>query len=165
MLGAFSMTQMTDPSAALESFQEALNANGADELGRSTIDPQLYAYSDRPNGIPRITFVRLDDSTVTALVMFVLVDQREDGPRYQIGYAVPEKYRSQGRAKEIVTAAIAELKRGLSKNGVTGFSVEAIVGKDNEPSMRVAATTLSTSPTEIIDSVSGLPALHYVRNV
>jgi hypothetical protein len=54
-----------------------------------------------------------------------------------------------------VAAAIAELKRGLSGNGVPAFY---------EPSMRVATATISTSPVQITD-VSGLPALHYVRKV
>lgn len=158
------MPQMTDPFAALESFQEALDS-GAIQLQPGVLDPKLYVFSDDPNGEMRLTYVRLDCGTVTALIVFVLAERFEDGPRFQIGYAVPVKYRSQGRAKEIVNASIAELKRGLAGSGMAAFSVEAIVGQDNEPSKRVAGATLSASPTEITDSVSGLPAFHYVRNV
>jgi len=158
------MPQMTDPFAALESFQEAL-ANGGVALERGVIDPNLFLHVDHPNGLPRFTYVRLDRRTVTALVMFVPVDPLEGSPCFQIGYAVPEKYRAQGRAKDIVVAAIAELKRGLTSNGVPGFYIEAVVGTDNEPSMRVAATTISTSPVQITDHVSGLPALQYVVRV
>jgi hypothetical protein len=156
---------MTDPFAALESFQEAF-ANGVLSLQRGVIDPELFIHVDHPNGSTRrFTYVRLDRRTVTALVMFVLVDPLEGSPCFQIGYAVPERYRAQGRAKDIVVAAIAELKRGLTGNGVPAFYVEAVVGTDNEPSMRVAAATLSTSPVQITDHVSGLPALQYLLKV
>lgn len=53
----------------------------------------------------------------------------------------------------------------LNGNGVSAFSIEASVGTDNEPSMRVATATIATSPVQITDDVSGLPALHYVRKV
>jgi hypothetical protein len=158
------MPQMTDPFAALESFQEAL-ASGGLVLRRGAIDPELFVHVDHPNGFPRFTYVRLDHRTVTALVMFVRVDPLKGSPCFQIGYAVPENYRAQGRAKDIVVAAIAELKRGLTANGVPGFYIEAIVGTDNEPSIRVAAATISTSPVQITDHFSGLPALHYVLKV
>ncbi len=69
----------------------------------------------------------------------------KDLPCFQLGYAVPEKYRAQSRAKKIVTAAIAELQNGLSRNGIAGFCIEAVVGTDNEPSMRVASATISSS--------------------
>ena len=158
------MPQMTDPFAALESFQEAF-ANGVLSLQRGVIDPELFSHVDHPNGSTRFTYVRLDRRTVTALVMFALVDPLEGSPCFQIGYAVPERYRAQGRAKDIVVAAIAELKKGLIGNGVPAFYIEAIVGTDNEPSTRVAAATISTSPVQITDYVSGLPALHYVLKV
>ena len=64
-----------------------------------------------------------------------------------------------------MVAAITELKRGLTRNGVPGFYIEAVVGTDNEPSMRVAGATISTSPVPITDHFSGLPALHYVLKV
>jgi hypothetical protein len=97
--------------------------------------------------------------------MFVLVDPFDGSPCFQIGYAVPERYRGRGRAKDIVVAAIAELKRGLTGNAVPAFYIGAVVGTDNEPSMRVAAATISTSPVSITDHVSGLPALHYLLKI
>ena len=159
------MPQMTDPFAALESFQEAL-ANDALYLRPGTIDRKLFLYVDHPNGSTRrFTYVRLDRRTVTALVMFVPVEPIEGVPCFQIGCAVPERYRRQGRAKDIIVAAIAELENGLTRNGVPAFYIEAVVGTHNEPSMRVAAATISNSPVHIIDQVSGLPALQYVLKV
>ena len=65
-------------------------------------------------GSPQFTYVRLDGHTVTALVMFVHVQPLKELLCFQLGVAVPEKYRAQGRAKEIVTAATAELQNGLN---------------------------------------------------
>lgn len=155
---------MIDPTSALKSFQEAF-ANGELRLQRGVSDPELFVHQDHPNGSARLTYVRLDGRTVTAFVEFVLVDSLEGSPCFHIGYAVPERYRAQGRAKDIVLAAIAELRRGMTANGVPAFCIEAVVGTDNEPSKRVAAATLSPSPAQIIDQVSGLPALQYVLKV
>lgn len=158
------MSQMTDPLTALKSFQDAL-ANDVLSLQPGIIDRELFVHLDHPNGLTRLTYVRLDCRTVTALAMFVQVDPLEGIPCFQIGYAVPERYRAQARAKDIVAAAIAELKRGLTGNGVPAFYIEAVVGTDNEPSKRVASAAISTSPVQITDDVSGLPAFHYVRKV
>jgi hypothetical protein len=141
---------MTDPSDALKSFQQAL-VDGEIQLQRGQIDPGLFVHLDRPNGQPRFTYVRLQRQTVTALVILVISDPIEENPCFQIGYAVPEAYRSQGRAKNAVGAAIIELKHGLAKNKISTFYVEAIVGTDNEASKNVAAATISTTPIEVTD--------------
>jgi hypothetical protein len=158
------VAQMTDPSAALTSFQEVFGTEGI-PLQPGVIDPDLFVYRDEPTGSLRFTYVRLDRRTVTALVMFAQVPPLKGLPCFQLGVAVPEKYRAQGRAKEIVIAATAELQNGLGRNGVAAFYIEAVVGTDNEPSKRVAAATISANPVPITDKFSGLPALHYVRKI
>jgi hypothetical protein len=163
-MGDDAVAQMTDPLAALNSFQEVFETEGI-LLQRGVIDPELYVHVDHPNGSTRFTYVRLDHRTVTALVMFASVSSYEGLPCFQLGYAVPEKFRAQGRAREIVNAAIAELKRGLTANRVPAFYVEAVVGTDNEYSMRVATATISTTPAPITDAFSGLPALRYIRKI
>jgi hypothetical protein len=77
---------MTDPFSALESFQEALT-NDVLSLQQGSIDPELFVHPDHPNGSTRLTYCRLDRRTVTALVMFVLVEPLEGTPCFQIGYA------------------------------------------------------------------------------
>lgn len=155
---------MTDPLAALTSFQEVFETKGI-ALQPGVIDPALFVHLDQPTGSPRFTYVRIDRRTVTALVMFAQVPPLKGLPCFQMGVAVPEKYRAQGRAKEIVAAATAELQNGLCRNGVAEFYIEAVVGTDNEPSKRVAAATISTDPVPITDEFSGLPALHYLRKI
>jgi hypothetical protein len=159
------MAAMTDPSEAMKSFQHALAA-GQISLQKGELDQSLYVHVDQPNGLARFTYVRLSGPTVVAFVEFVIVDPVDGLPCFHIGYAVPEAYRGQGKAKSVVGAGIAELKNGLSRAhpGAT-FYVEAVVGTDNKASKRVAESTISTMPDAITDNVSGLPALHYRRKV
>ena len=155
------MTEMTDPSDALVSFQQALRRGDID-LHSGAIDPRVFLHVDRPDGAMRFTYVTLDGDTVTAFVEFVQVEPIDDVLCFQVGWAVPIAFRNQGRAVGIMRAAVVELKRGLGRNGIPAFHVEAVVGETNIASQRVAAQTISESSTQIIDKVSGLPALRYV---
>jgi len=155
---------MTDPSSALHSFQKEL-LRGKIPLQRGAVNPDLYLHGDHPHGTPRLTYVKLENSTVTAFVSFVLCDPIEGIPCFNIGYAIPEAYRNQGRAKEIIGMAISEMRHGLGRTGASAFYVEAIVGADNKPSQRVAEQAISATPVTITDEVSGLPALQYVRKI
>ncbi len=92
---------MTDPSDALTSFQQAL-LDGEMQLGRGDIDPELSVHHDSPQGKMRLTYARLEGQTVTALALVVMGDPIEGLPCFELGVAVPEEYRSQGRAKKIV---------------------------------------------------------------
>lgn len=148
---------MTDPMNALRSFQQELLVHEP-KLKSSRSDPKLYVHFDAPQGEMRLTFVRLEGKDVTALVSF---DENEliDGVHcYDIGYAVAEAYRNQGRAKEIIAAAIRELQG----NGEV-FYVNAIVAADNTASQRVAAQVLSEKAVSVTEPISGLPAFRYLR--
>jgi hypothetical protein len=158
------MAQMTDPSSALKSFQERL-VQGSLPLQRGDIDPNLYLHVDHPNGKPRFTYVTLTSLTVTAFVSFVMCDAIQGILCFNIGYAVPALFRNQGRATSIIRSAILEMKNGFSRAGITTFYIEAIVGKDNISSQQVAQKTITEKPIEIIDQVSGLPALQYICKI
>lgn len=158
------MTAMTDPYDSLVSFQQALT-DGELQLQRGEIDRELFVHSDRPLGHMRLTYVRLQRQTVTALAIAVLTEPIDGIPCFQLGVAVPEAFRGQGRAKSIVEAAIAEMKNGFSRNNIREFYVEAIVGDHNKPSQQVAAATISTTPKAVTDSDSGLPAQQYLRKI
>jgi len=155
---------MTDPSIALESFQQALQL-GEISLRRGTVDPDLHVFADSPNGENRLTYVKLNGQTVTAFACFFVWEPIDGVPCFHFGYAVPEAYRNQGRAKDIVDAAIAEMRHGFGRAGVPAFYIEAVVGLDNKASQRVAEQSVSANPSAITDSVSGLPALQYIRKI
>ncbi|HEY0281331.1 MAG TPA: hypothetical protein VGC27_01770, partial [Rhizomicrobium sp.] len=159
------MARMTDPSDALNSFQQALR-HGEVRPQRCETDSNLFVHLDHPNGEVRITYVRIYHETVTALASFILGAPIDGLPCFSIGYAVPEKFRNQGRAKDIIEAGIAEMKYGLfSRANISSFYVEAVIGVDNKPSRHVAAATISFNPLPVTDHVSGLPAFQYVRKI
>lgn len=157
-------SSIVDPSLAMQSFQQEL-LDGRIGLQRGHLDANLFVHVDTVLGRRRLTYVRLEGKTVTALVMFVLSEPIRRIRCFAIGYAVPKSYRNQGRAKEIIKAAIAELQHGLGRNGCFVFYVEAIVGADNEASQCVAERVISNKPFAGIDQHSGLPAFQYLLKV
>lgn len=155
---------MTDPYNALSSFQEAVKIHGTGMLRRGSLDQDIYFFFDEPLGAPRFTYVRLKGRTVTALVMFARADPIKGRPCFGIGYAVPESLRNQGRAKEIIIAAIAEMRHGFRTTMPT-FYLEAIIDANNKASLRVAEQVLSDKPKAITDQVVKVPAFQYVRKI
>src|SRR5258708_2326788 len=83
-------------------------------------DPNLFVHLDAPNGPPeiRFTYVRLKGKTVTAMVIFAAEPPIDGKPSFAVGYAVPKAFQKQGRAKDVLVAAIADMQAGLSWNGV-----------------------------------------------
>jgi hypothetical protein len=155
---------MTDPLDGLNSFQEALSS-GQISLQRGTTDPDLYVYADTANGEPRLTYDRLIGRKISAFANATLAPPYNGKPCLGIGYAVPPEYRNQGRATEVVQAALVEMQEGLKRSGIPKFYVEAVVAEGNLPSQRVAEKAISNSPIRGIDEVSGLPAMQYIREM
>lgn len=120
---------------------------------------------DQPNGVTRYTYARIEHGRVKAIALFVLHEPIDGIVCFNIGYAVPEAYRQRGWAKQIVEAGIQELSAGLGRHGVTQFYVEAVVGKENIASQRVASAVLANDPIEGTDSESGQPVFSYTRLV
>ena len=159
------MPNMIDPMVALVSFQQALD-DGEIRLQRAELDPNLFVFKDEPApGTVRLTYVRLDGKTVKAFVNATPAEFLDGLPVFQLGVAVPEKYRNKGYAKSTLTAAIAEMENGFKRANIYSFYVEGIVSVDNEPSKRASAVAISANPTAVTDSHSGMPALQYIRKI
>lgn len=155
---------MTDPSDALASMQAAL-AQDAIALEPGALDHSIGLHVDAPNGRPRFNYVRLENGVATALAMFATMQPYDGAPCFQTGYAVASAYRGQGRAEALLKDAIAEMRTGLARANITRFFIEAVVGKDNLASQRIAERVLSSSPRAIVDQVSQLPALHFLHEI
>lgn len=157
---------MTDPSDGMKSFQQELR-RGSIAIQVAKTDPNLFVHLDAPNGPPeyRYTYVRLKGKTVTAMVIFAAQPPEDGKPYFAVGYAVPKKFQNQGRAKDILVAAIADMRAGLLRNGIPEFYIEAIVGADNVTSRKVAEHIISHEPEAITEKLSGLPAFKYVRRI
>ena len=157
---------MTDPSEGMKSFQKELRRSSIAILVAKT-DSNLFVHRDAPKGPPeyRFTYVRLKGTTVTAMVIFAAQPPEDGKPYFAVGYAVPKKFQKQGRAKEILVAAIADMQAGLARNGMPEFYIEAIVGADNVASRKIAEQVISKEPQAITEGLSGLPAFKYVRKI
>lgn len=153
---------MTDPSVALDLFQESF-AKGLIPIQMGTFDPKIFVCADKPNGKTRYGYLRLDRKTISALVLFANCDPINGIPCFNIGYAVKKEYRGKGIGKAAINSAIQELKNGLSSIGP--FYIEAIIGEDNDVSNHLAKSLISNRPTKVTDSVSGLPAFRYVQKI
>jgi len=161
----YGMTELTDPTSAMVSFQQAVQ-DGEIALQRAALDRDVFVYMDElPNGVTRFAYARMSGRVVLAFANFVTTGFEQGLPVFQVGVAVPVCERGKGRAKHIVAAGIAELKHGLNHaHPGAAFYVEAVIGIDNMASQCVAAAAISSdSPKSIIDSVSGLPALQYIQ--
>ena len=157
---------MTDPTPAMESFQQAIS-DGEIPLQRADLNPDVFVHMDKlPGGGTRFAYARMTGKYVLAFANFVTAGFEEGLPVFQVGVAVPATERGKGRAKHIIAAGIAELKHGLNRaHPGAAFYVEAVVALDNVPSQHVAAAVISNITRPITDNVSGRPALHYIRKV
>lgn len=155
---------MPDLTSAMESFQKAL-LGGAVSVQPGALDSKLFLHMDRPNGEPRLTYVRLKGKTVTAFVTFIQCEPVEGERCYNVGWAVPERFQKQGRAAEAFNAAANELRQGLARYGVSTFYVEAVVGTDNVASQRVAERVISPPVKTDMDCNAGVPIIQYLRKI
>jgi hypothetical protein len=161
------MAELTDPTAAMVSFQQAVR-DGKLALQRAALDRDVVVHMDKlPGGETRFAYARMNGRIVLAFANFITVGFEHGLPVFQVGVAVPVSERGKGRAKLIVAAGIAELKHGLNRaHPGAAFYVEAVIALDNIASQCVAAAAISSdAPQPITDSVSGQPALRYIRKV
>ena len=154
------MPALTDPFPAFVSFQEVFGARQL-EIQRGRLDSRLRVHYDKPNGAPRFTYVLLDGRTVTSMVEMVVCDPVEGLPCFNVGYAVAPAYRGRGLAKQLLVAAIAEMRTGFTGN--PPFYVEAIVSVNNIASQHVAAHGITTEIVECTDDATGEACYQYLK--
>ncbi|MEC5292480.1 hypothetical protein VSX64_17800 [Aurantimonas sp. C2-6-R+9] len=156
------MSNMTNPSDALAGFQSAY-IDDAISIQRAERYPGVFVHVDQPNGTTRYTYAEIQADVVNAVALLILTEPVEGVPCFQLGYAVREDCRQEGKAHAIVAAAIDEIVVGLSRNGITNLYVEAVVGRDNVHSHRVAEQALGQKKTDCTDHDTGEPASQYLR--
>lgn len=160
------MPGITDPYKGLASFQKAL-LSGSIKPKRCKLRRELYFLRDKPTpDTIRMTYVMIVGREVKALAVYIEEEPNEGKRCFGVGYAVAAPYRGQGLAKAVLTSSLEEFKAMMSTDAPeSGFYLEAVIGVDNERSHRVAKQIISSEPEAIIDSESGLPALHYITLV
>ncbi len=155
---------MTDPMDALNSLQTALNA-GTVPLRPCDQHPNLRVLFDQPNNNPRFTYALLDGRVVQAIALFVLIEPYDGLPRFQVGYAVLERFRCRGIGSQVFQESISELTNGLSRTPIKSFYLEAIVAVGNNASNAMARKHISESPIVCKDELSNEDALQYFRRI
>lgn len=160
--GAPDMATASDSSAALHAFQRDLDRLA---LTPSATDPGLFYHLDEPQGVTRLAFARLQGRTVTALAVFFASDPAGGVLVFHGFYAVPEAYRNQGRAKDILASALRQMAQGIGQTGLDAIRVHLLVDAENTPAQRVAAAVLSSSPATVTDQATGRPALLYAATL
>jgi hypothetical protein len=159
------MPAMTDPMAALNSLQRALD-NKLVFFQRGKLHRDLQVLLDEPApGKTRFTYASISNGKVMAIAIFALADPVGGVPCFQLGYAVLESARNGGLGAAIVAKSIEEISNGFKATPLKKFYVEAVVGISNVPSNKIAAKTLAATPTDCTDAFSGEPALQYLRLV
>lgn len=155
--------RIADPMDALVSLQREVRRGMP--TNPTELSPGVRVVLDQPNGVIRYTYARIEHGRVKSIALFVHHEPINGVPCFNLGYAVPEAYRNHGWAGLIIEQGIQELRRGLGRHGAKSFYVEAVVGKDNLASQRVASKIISDSPVAGTDSESGEPILQYTRLV
>jgi hypothetical protein len=160
------MPAITDPHIGLVSFQKAL-LSGTIKPKRCKLRRELYFLRDKPTpDTIRLTYAMIVGRQVKAMAIYIEAEPNEGKRCFGVGYAVATPFRGQGLAKAILSSSLEEFGCLLAGElSEPGFYLEAIIAVDNERSHRVAKQLISQEPHEILDSESGLPALHYITLV
>ena len=155
------MADIVDPMAAFLSFGPAMR-NGSIDPRPSPQDPDLLVFRDNPLGKPRLAFAHVEDDEVCALALIAPAEPYDGLPCFQIGYAVAQHLRGQGRGTAIARAAIADFARNIGHSGVSSFYLEAMVGTENTASRKIAETLIGGMSRETVEQPSGKPAVQYM---
>lgn len=143
---------------ALVQYQEAF-ARGLIPVQPGIANRDILVARDDPNDKPRFSYMQAQHRTLMVLVMLVQIGWDEEGPIFEVGYAVAPEFRGRGLAVQTLAAALDELSAGLARAKVPMMTIEAVVGAGNLSSERVALAIFGEAPTSITDEISGEPAL------
>ncbi len=159
------MAQMTDPMNSLVGLQDALKKRLL-QMERGRAHPDIGVHMDQPKaGTTRLTYAKISPTgSVKAIAVFVTIEPYEGLPCFQIGYAVAPAFQRQGNGAEIVKKSIEEMINGF-KAVMPSFYIEAIVGAQNEASLKIAGKYIAKEAREIEDEFSREPAKQFFRRI
>jgi len=157
------MVSMVDPHDGLVSYREALSKGLIrPQLGRA--HAELTVLLDDAEGEKRLTYALMQDGEVLGIAIYVMNGYEYEKPCFQVGYAVFDKFRNQGVAKELLKMSLDELSSEF-KDIFPSFHIEAVVSPSNVASKKVAEAIIGGTPDEITDKHSGENAHRYTKTV
>lgn len=154
------MSLMANPMEALLKYQHAVNAGAVDP--NQIEGGYLKLSGEVPSG-KKYDFVKILAGEVQALAIFGEEESYKGVPRYSVGYAVSENHRGRGLAVEAVNKGIEEFKKEFSRLKIKNFFVEAMIDKNNTPSIKVAKKLFPGDGVPKPDSETGTPALLFYK--
>jgi hypothetical protein len=155
------MSSMTDPYDSLTGLQTAFKLKQIVLNNCKTTD-FIKMHSDKPQGQLRFTYARMEGKKVVSIVVIIPAEPIERVPCMAIGYATHKLRRKKGLAIKTIKASLKEFEHGMNRNGVSEMMIEAIVGKENIASQKVAERVFKVEPREGTDQFSGEACLAYV---
>jgi RimJ/RimL family protein N-acetyltransferase len=155
---------MTDPMDSLRLLQQAIDEQVVG-FQHCEIFPDIAVHFDKPNDVPRFTYVRMENGIAQSIALFVMGEPVEGIHCFQMGWATVETMRRNGLATDVASKAVEELKNGMNRNGINRFYIEAIIAETNTESQRLASRMFPDPPEPCTDSLSGETALQYLRLV
>ncbi|MBE8578453.1 hypothetical protein [Vibrio sp. OPT18] len=133
----------------LENISDAIDKNSIElEPGRMFDD--VYSHFDKPDGVPRVTYVMFSPSIKNEVIArcAIILERSIDGVGvWSIDWAVKDSYRGQGFGTAIATKASLEFTNGMKPQIQNGFYFEAIVSKNNLASNQIASKLLGNVKT------------------
>lgn len=103
------------------------------------------------------------NSEVQSLAIFGLENSVNGITCCNIGYAVKEDHRGRGLAIETVTRAIKKMKIQLARENIKSFIIEAVIARDNHPSLSVARRLFRSQGVPALETESGTLSFHFQR--
>ncbi|AME28657.1 GNAT family N-acetyltransferase [Burkholderia sp. PAMC 26561] len=155
------MVEMTNPLTALISYQAAYK-EGRIRPQACPSPSDLVVLMDKETGPLRVSYALIEHGVVKGIAIFIAGPHIDQIPLFDIGYAVDENFRCQGVATKVMEQSISEMRAGFGRH-IPRFYLQAVIGTTNVASQKVAARIFGSSPKPITDSVSGQPALAYLR--
>lgn len=149
---------------ALTGFSAALKA-GAIEVRPTKTDPKIFLHADRPEGTPRLSYVRMKGSHATAIAVIVLTEPLDGLPVIHIGCAVREDQRGKGIGRHVLSVALEDFRISMAEKGITDYWIESLVEADNAPSAAMTAKVLEIDPEEVTDDETGEPSLRFLKRI
>lgn len=158
------MPEMTDPLNSLIHLQDAIDQRLI-SFQPCEIYSEISVHYDTPNDTPRFTYAIFNGKEAQSISLFVMTEPVEGVHCFQMGWATIDTMRGKGLATEVVSKSIAELKKGLSRNRIDKFCIEAVIAESNIESIKLAKKIFTHDPKSCTDSFSGVQAYQFLEIV
>jgi hypothetical protein len=157
------MDEIGNPIVALIDMQNAIDNNIPLQL-TDLADNYKFRYDNMAPDQQRLFLAKVAAGKVQSITIFGLERPINGKVCFSVFYAVEEQNRNKGLAVEGFNVGLNQLKLHLSQTtNLQEFYVDAVIDKNNTPSLAVARKIFDSPPTSILETYSNKPAFHFKR--